>query len=158
MLFRERWIEWLPRRLFEWRAARWNGLRIEEKELQIRSTNSMRMYDPYSSQKDTASDWFATGDLVEIKDDRVYFAGRKSDMINVAGSKVYPVEVERVIRVIPGVADVRVFGKRSSIAGELVACELFRASMKTRMFEGQNRANMPRAIDDVSVTQNDQVC
>ena len=21
MLFRERWIEWLPRRLFEWRAA-----------------------------------------------------------------------------------------------------------------------------------------
>ena len=38
--------------------------------------------------------------------------------------KVYPVEVERAIRDIPGVADVRVFGKRSSIAGELVACEI----------------------------------
>jgi long-chain acyl-CoA synthetase len=45
-------------------------------------------------------------------------------MINVAGSKVYPIEVERVIRVIPGVADVRVFGKFSSIAGELVVCEI----------------------------------
>jgi acyl-CoA synthetase (AMP-forming)/AMP-acid ligase II len=61
---------------------------------------------------------------VEIKGDRVYFVGRKSDMINVAGSKVYPVEVERVIRMIPGVSDVRIFGKTSSIAGELVACEI----------------------------------
>ena len=69
-------------------------LRIEEGELQIRSTNSMRMYviGP-SPRKTRRPDWFATGDLVEIKDDRVYFAGRKSDMINVAGRKVYPVEV-----------------------------------------------------------------
>jgi acyl-CoA synthetase (AMP-forming)/AMP-acid ligase II len=99
-------------------------LRIQQEELQVRSANSMRMYDPHSSQMGTAMDWFATGDLVEIRNDRVYFAGRKSDMINVAGSKVYPVEVERVIRVIPGVADVRVFGKTSSIAGELVVCEI----------------------------------
>jgi acyl-CoA synthetase (AMP-forming)/AMP-acid ligase II len=42
----------------------------------------------------------------------------------VAGSKVFPIEVERVIRIIPGVSDVRVFGKASSIAGELVACEI----------------------------------
>ena len=62
--------------------------------------------------------------MVEIKDDRVLFAGRKTEMINVAGSKVYPIEVERVIRAVPGVSDVRVFGKRSSIAGELVACEI----------------------------------
>jgi long-chain acyl-CoA synthetase len=45
-------------------------------------------------------------------------------MINVAGSKVFPIEVERVIRIIPGVSDVRVFGKSSSIAGELVVCEI----------------------------------
>jgi acyl-CoA synthetase (AMP-forming)/AMP-acid ligase II len=100
------------------------GLRVQQDELQIRSANAMRMYDPHSSQMGTATEWFATGDLVEIMNDRVYFAGRKSDMINVAGSKVYPVEVERVIRVIPGVADVRVFGKSSSIAGELVVCEI----------------------------------
>ena len=45
-------------------------------------------------------------------------------MINVAGNKVYPIEVERVISGIPGVSDVRVFGKTSSVAGELVACEI----------------------------------
>jgi len=98
-------------------------LKIEDGELMIRSANSMRMYDRYCSHPEVA-DWFATGDLVEIRDSRVYFVGRKSEMINVAGSKVYPIEVERVIRSVPGVSDVRVFGKASSIAGELVACEI----------------------------------
>jgi acyl-CoA synthetase (AMP-forming)/AMP-acid ligase II len=99
-------------------------LKVQDGELLVRSPNAMRMYDPYSSNRIGAEDWFATGDLVEEKRDRLYFVGRKSDMINVAGSKVYPIEVERTIRTIPGVSDVRVFGKASSIAGELVACEI----------------------------------
>jgi len=99
-------------------------LRIHDGELHVRSANSMRMYDPYSGRQTANVDWFPTGDLVERKGDRVYFVGRKTDMINVAGSKVYPVEVERTIRGIPGVSDVRVFGKASSVAGELVACEV----------------------------------
>ncbi len=99
-------------------------LKVHDGELLVRSPNSMRMYDPLSPQPPSDSDWFPTGDLVEIRDGRVYFVGRKSDMINVAGSKVFPIEVERVIRIIPGVSDVRVFGKASSIAGELVACEI----------------------------------
>lgn len=99
-------------------------LAVSEGELLVRSPNSMKMYDPYSAQNGFGADWYATGDLVETQADRVYFVGRKTDMINVAGSKVHPVEVERVIRAIPGVSDVRVFGKSSSIAGELVACEI----------------------------------
>jgi acyl-CoA synthetase (AMP-forming)/AMP-acid ligase II len=99
-------------------------LRVSDGQLFVRSRNSMCMYDPHSLAPEPASEYFATGDLVEIRGDRVYFAGRKSDMINVAGSKVHPIEVERVIRMIPGVSDVRVFGKASSIAGELVACEI----------------------------------
>jgi acyl-CoA synthetase (AMP-forming)/AMP-acid ligase II len=98
-------------------------LKVQEGELFARSPNAMRMYDPYSSNRARMGDWFATGDLVEEKRDRFYFVGRKSDMINVAGSKVYPIEVECTIRAIPGVSDVRIFGKASSIAGELVACE-----------------------------------
>lgn len=99
-------------------------LKVQDGELMVRSANSMRMYDPLSPQAPSAADWFPTGDVVEIRDGRAYFVGRKSEMINVAGSKVFPIEVERVIRVIPGVSDVRVFGKTSSIAGELVACEI----------------------------------
>jgi acyl-CoA synthetase (AMP-forming)/AMP-acid ligase II len=99
-------------------------LRVQENELLVRSPNSIGKYDPLSSQQGSMSGWIATGDLVEVNGGRVYFTGRRTDMINVAGSKVYPVEVERVIRAIPGVADVRVFGKASSIAGELVGCEI----------------------------------
>jgi acyl-CoA synthetase (AMP-forming)/AMP-acid ligase II len=99
-------------------------MQVSDGELQVRSTNSMKMYDPLSGQNQSASDWFATGDMVEVRDDRVHFVGRKTEMINVGGSKVFPIEVERVIRVIPGVSDVRVFGKASSIVGELVTCEI----------------------------------
>ena len=98
-------------------------LKIHDGELQVRSPNAMQMYDPLSSRQ-PSSGWFATGDMVEATGDRVFFVGRKTEMINVAGSKVCPIEVEKVIRAVPGVSDVRVFGKASSIAGELVACEI----------------------------------
>jgi acyl-CoA synthetase (AMP-forming)/AMP-acid ligase II len=103
-----------------------DGCRLKESdgELLVSSKNSMRMYDPLAGQQIAATEWLATGDLIEIRAARVYFTGRKSEIINVAGSKVYPIEVERVIRGISGVSDVRVFGKSSSIAGELVACEI----------------------------------
>jgi acyl-CoA synthetase (AMP-forming)/AMP-acid ligase II len=103
-----------------------DGCRLKEcnGELLVSSRNSMRMYDPLASQQIAATEWLATGDLIEVRGPRVYFTGRKSEIINVAGSKVYPIEIERVIRGIAGVSDVRVFGKSSSIAGELVACEI----------------------------------
>jgi acyl-CoA synthetase (AMP-forming)/AMP-acid ligase II len=107
-------------------------LKVHDGELCVRSPNSMRMYDPLSSQQASLTDWFGTGDLVEVKDGRVLFVGRKTEMINVAGNKVYPVEVERIIRVIRGVSDVRVFGKSSSIAGELVACEIVPSANENR--------------------------
>ena len=45
-------------------------------------------------------------------------------MINVGGNKVFPIEVETIIRAVPGVADVRVYGETSSLVGQLVKCEL----------------------------------
>jgi acyl-CoA synthetase (AMP-forming)/AMP-acid ligase II len=99
-------------------------LKVDGGELLVRSPNSMQMYDSLSSLQPAFADWFPTGDLVKLDDGRVHFVGRRSEMINVAGSKVFPIEVERVIRNIPGVLDVRVFGKASSIAGELVACDV----------------------------------
>jgi len=113
-----------PLSYLESRLSDGTELLLREGELLVRSSNSMTMYDPLSSQKMPDSGWFATGDLVEVKGNRVYFVGRRTEMINVAGSKVYPLAIERVIRNVPGVVDVRIYGKVSSIAGELVACEL----------------------------------
>jgi len=110
-------------------------LRIEDGQLFVRSANAMRGYQsPSNLTKSTeeaaspATDWFATGDLVQVTDNRVHFAGRASEMINVGGNKVRPLVVEKIIRGVAGVADVRVFARSSSIAGQLVACQLVPAS------------------------------
>lgn len=99
-------------------------LRIGEGELQVRSANAMGGYDPLSGIANQRSDWFATGDLVRCEGDRCYFVGRKSDIINVGGNKVSPQEVEQVLRSVPGVADVRVYAKASSMVGQLVAVQI----------------------------------
>ena len=98
-------------------------MRIDDGELVVRSANCMSRYDRKSSSPGR-TDWFHTGDLVQVIDERVIFVGRKTDMINVGGNKVAPVQVENVIRAVPGVADAHVYGEPSSIVGEIVKCDL----------------------------------
>jgi acyl-CoA synthetase (AMP-forming)/AMP-acid ligase II len=100
-----------------------NGLsfKIQEGELFIQSPRAMH---GYLNRSKIPDEWFATGDLVELRGDRVFFLGRKSHIINVGGSKVYPAEIEEQIAQVPGVLHVRVFGQRSSFAGQLVAAEV----------------------------------
>ena len=66
----------------------------------------------------------ATGDLVELQGNRYVFTGRRTDAIIVGGAKVFPKRVEEVIREVPGVTEVRVYGVPSSVTGELVAAEI----------------------------------
>jgi long-chain acyl-CoA synthetase len=67
---------------------------------------------------------FLTGDLGVLADDgRLRLKGRVSSFVNVAGRKVLPDEVERVLRDHPLVADARVFGLPDERRGEqLAAC------------------------------------
>ena len=54
---------------------------------------------------------------------RLMLVGRASSFVNVAGRKVQPDEVERVLRAMPGVADVRVVAAPDAQRGQqLVAC------------------------------------
>ena len=99
-------------------------LRIVNDELCVRSANAMQGYDGNQGTGHDPGNWLPTGDLVEIAAGRVHFRGRASDIINVGGNKVHPLEIERVIRSVPGVADVRVFGRASSIVGQIVECEV----------------------------------
>ena len=137
------------------------SLKVEEGELWIRSRNAMEGYDPHgeTAPLDIGSEgWVPTGDLVEIVDDRVQFRGRKSDIINVGGNKVSPLAVERVIRGVTGVDDVRVFGQSSSIAGQLVAWRnrtLARNGFPRRAHGCDER--LPRPTDSVSTTSNHHI-
>lgn len=67
---------------------------------------------------------FLTGDLGTIDSlGQLTLSGRVSSFVNIAGRKVQPDEVERVLRTYHGVADVRVVGVADDRRGEqLVAC------------------------------------
>jgi acyl-CoA synthetase (AMP-forming)/AMP-acid ligase II len=121
-------LQGFPKRFLDVPSSDGVEMQIQNNELLVRSANAMAGYDRYSSENshlvNSTAGWLQTGDLVTVDGDRVVFEGRKSDMINVGGNKVHPVEIERIIRHVPGVFDVRVYARRSSISGELVACDL----------------------------------
>ncbi len=68
--------------------------------------------------------WIDTGDCIEVRGDRCFFLGRDNGSINVGGNKVFPDEIEAVLRSIPGVADAAVYARGSSMAGALVAADV----------------------------------
>ncbi|WP_052063709.1 ANL family adenylate-forming protein [Nitrincola sp. A-D6] len=72
----------------------------------------------------TEDGYLDTEDLVEIRGDRVIFLGRASGAINVGGNKVSPEYVEACIRQVPGILEACVYGKSSSMMGQLVAADI----------------------------------
>jgi acyl-coenzyme A synthetase/AMP-(fatty) acid ligase len=79
----------------------------------------------YDSEAFSEDGWYCTGDIVEQDEDGyIKIIGRKSDIINVGGLKVYPNEVESIIEQIDGVLDVFVFGKENSISGNIVCAKI----------------------------------
>jgi long-chain acyl-CoA synthetase len=64
--------------------------------------------------------WLHTGDLASMDDiGQIFVVDRKKDMINTAGFKVFPAEIERVIAAHPAVAMVAVGGQPDDIKGEI---------------------------------------
>jgi acyl-CoA synthetase (AMP-forming)/AMP-acid ligase II len=61
---------------------------------------------------------------VEVDGDYIRILGRKSEMINVGGEKVYPAEVESVLLQMPGVLDAAVLGEPNPIIGSIVVARV----------------------------------
>lgn len=97
--------------------------RIVDGILQIKAESAMLGYlnapDPF-----TVDGWMNTEDLVEIKDDYLKILGRKSEIINVGGQKVYPGEIENVIHELKNVAEITVYGEKNIITGEIVCAKV----------------------------------
>jgi long-chain acyl-CoA synthetase len=72
----------------------------------------------------TEDGWFVTGDAVVQDGEYLLILGRKSEIINVGGEKVYPSEVESVIYSMDNVADVTVFGERNPFMGNIVCARV----------------------------------
>jgi long-chain acyl-CoA synthetase len=97
--------------------------RVVDGILHIRAESSMLGYLNAPSPFD-AEGWFNTQDEVEVEGEWLRFLGRKSEIINVGGEKVYPAEVESVLLEIDNVRDATVFGERHPITGNIVVAEL----------------------------------
>ena len=100
-------------------------MKVQDGTLRIRSQRSAARYLGSAARGLTSDDGFVdTGDLVELKDGRYYFRGRKGGVINVGGMKVYPEEVESVLNADPRVRMSLVSPKRSPITGAIVIAEV----------------------------------
>ncbi len=94
--------------------------RVVDGRLWIRAESAMLGY--LNAPSPFSEDGFLdTGDLVETDGEWLRILGRKSDMINVGGSKVYPAEVESVLLALPNVVDAVVHGETNAITGQVVA-------------------------------------
>jgi len=75
---------------------------------------------------------FTTDDLAELRGAEIVLTGRAGDLINVAGKKVNPREVEQAILEIEGVRQVKVFGEPAGARGEVVAAAVVASPDVTR--------------------------
>lgn len=83
--------------------------------------------------------WFNTQDRVEVDGDYFRILGRITDLINVGGQKVYPIEVEEVILGLPNITDVAVFGEAHPLLGNVVVAKVLTA-------EPESAADLKRRI------------
>lgn len=73
-----------------------------------------------ATQQTLHQGWLATGDLVRCDEDGYYYVvGRKKEMYKSGGENVYPVEIEKVIRQVPGVLEAAVVGVPDQKWGEV---------------------------------------
>lgn len=76
---------------------------------------------------------FVSDDLVEFRESgELALTGRASDLINTAGKKVNPREVESVILQIEGVREAKVYGEAAGARGEVVAAVIVATPNVTR--------------------------
>jgi len=97
--------------------------RVVDGMLEIKAESAMLGYLNAPSPF-TEDGWFKTGDAVEVNGEYIKIMGRKSEIINVGGDKVYPQEVESVIQEMDNIADVTVYGEKNLIIGNIVCAKV----------------------------------
>jgi len=152
----------IPASFFEG-AAHGVKLRVDDGSLRIRSARTARHYlGAENAPLLDAADFVDTGDILELRDGRYYFSGRRGGIINVGGLKVHPEEVEAVINRHPRVQMSLVKSRKNPVTGAIVVAEIVlkpetaaaaadeNAALKTEILENCHRAlaahKVPAAI------------
>lgn len=96
--------------------------RVRNNMLEIKAHSAMIGYlnapSPY-----TEDGYFMTMDMVEQDGEYYKILGRKSEIINISGEKVYPAEVESFFMGMDGIEDVAVKGESNPLIGSMVVAK-----------------------------------
>ncbi|MWC29876.1 class I adenylate-forming enzyme family protein [Paenibacillus sp. MMS18-CY102] len=114
--------------------------RIVDGMLEVLADTAMAGYlnapDPF-----TEDGWLRTGDEAVVEDGCIRILGRRSELINVGGEKVYPAEVEDVLHMLDEIEEVVVSGEPSGVTGQLVKatvklrdCDLTLGELRRRIW------------------------
>lgn len=111
----------------------------------------------------TPDGWFATGDAVLQDGEYFRVLGRKSELINVGGEKVYPAEIESVIQTMDGVQEATVYGEANPLVGNIVCAKVratsavdpaeFGAEVKRYCADRLERYKVPVKVEVVDEAQ-----
>ncbi len=91
-------------------------------EIQIRGPQVMTGYwhDPKATDEAFSGDWFRTGDVGRLDEDgNLFVEARKDDLIKSGSERIYPAEIEELLRQVDGVDEVIVVGRANPTWGEV---------------------------------------
>jgi len=127
-------------------------------EVWIKGRNVIGNYWSDEHTKENLVDgWLKTGDLGRIDNGYLYILGRVDDLINISGEKVYPQEIERVVKVLTGIDDVIAVPMKHKVFGEVVKLfvkksvesDISKTDILTHCIKNLERFKVPAKIEFV---------
>lgn len=97
-------------------------LQLRDGHLWVRSgsTGAGYLYEDSSM----SNGWVDTGDIVEVRGDRLHILGRGSQVLNIGGDKVIPDKIRQVLLECDLVLDAFVFGRTNPFTGNVVVAQI----------------------------------
>lgn len=114
-------------------------MKVENGSLRIRSPRTAYGYVGHDAALMDADGFIDSGDMVDLREGRYYFVGRRGGIVNVGGLKVHPEEVEAVINRHRQVRMSRVRSRRSPITGAIVIADVVLAETADALGSGAIR-------------------
>ena len=123
-----------------------------ETEIQIKSPTLFRCYRDSTDTKITSA-WFNTGDLGELVGGKLKVHGRKDELINTGGYKVWPSSVATSIQQIDQVSDVVVTGTPDDKWGSAVTAWIVLKKPATTLKVEDVRQHVKMTLPDYCAPQ-----
>jgi len=115
-----------------------------DSELEVQSPSCLQGYldDPQSTAQVLQGGWLKTGDLASIQAGYLYISGRRDEVFQVAGEKIAPLEIEKLLLACPGVRGVAVWGEADALLGQRLAA-LIEGSVSLQALRRYARQQLP---------------